>query len=94
MIFTIMITLTGWGVVDAIANKREKNRRKLFEEINQLEQNPNYALLCNSSYIYLNDEINFKSLLAKKLIQMILKQYYTKIIPLVLYINIKHKKDF
>ena len=67
MIFTIMITLTGCGVLDAIANQREKNRRKLFEEINQLEQNPNYALLCNSSYIYLNDEINFKSLLEQKL---------------------------
>ena len=59
MIFTIMITLTGCGVLDAIANQREKNRRKLFEEINQLEQNPNYALLSNSSYIHLNDEINF-----------------------------------
>lgn len=67
MIFTIMITLTGCGVLDAIANQREKNRRKLFEEINQLEQNPNYALLCNSSYIYLNDEINFKSLIEQKL---------------------------
>ena len=67
MVAAISFSCSSCDFFSDVEQYREVRRNDLFNQINKIEKNPNYAFIHSGGYLSINEEINFQTLVEEKI---------------------------